>query len=86
MGAGLSAAQVLVEEKDMQKYQFTGHLSPLPPGVKLPLQISGDVYLASDVEGEIILKDAIIAELKTSVATLNRSNLRLRRKVDRLSS
>jgi hypothetical protein len=70
----------------MQKYQFTGHLSPLPPGVKLPLQISGDVYLAREVEDCIVLKDAIIAELKASVATLNRSNLRLRRKIDRLSS
>lgn len=36
----------------MQKYQFTGHLSPLPPGVKLPLQLSGDVYLASEVDAD----------------------------------
>lgn len=34
----------------MQKYEFTGHLSPLPPGVKVPLQISGDVYIANDVQ------------------------------------
>lgn len=34
----------------MQKYGFTGHLSPLPPGVKLPLQISGNVYVAADVD------------------------------------
>lgn len=32
----------------MQKYEFTGHLNPLPPGIKLPLQISGEVCLAAD--------------------------------------
>lgn len=43
-------------------------------------------YLAREVDGEMILKDAIIAELKQSVATLSRSNTRLRQKIDRLSS
>ena len=43
-------------------------------------------YLARDVDSEMILKDAIIAELKQSVATLSRSNTRLRQKIDRLSS
>lgn len=33
----------------MKVYDFTGHLSPLPPGVKLPLQLSGKVCLAADV-------------------------------------
>ena len=33
----------------MNVYDFTGHLSPLPPGVKLPLQLSGKVCLAADV-------------------------------------
>lgn len=61
----------------MQKYKFTGHLSPLPPGVKLPLQISGDVYLASDVEslrasyqaalGGIEYREARIAELQEAL-------------------
>jgi len=34
----------------MKKYQFTGHLSPLPQGVRLPLQLSGEVYLVSEVD------------------------------------
>lgn len=41
----------------MKIYDFTGHLSPLPPGIRLPLQISGKVCLASDVRdihGELI--------------------------------
>ena len=33
----------------MKLYDFTGHLSPLPPGIKLPMQISGKVCLPSDV-------------------------------------
>jgi hypothetical protein len=37
----------------MQRYQFTGHLSPLPPGVKLPLQLSGEVYLPADVDAHV---------------------------------
>lgn len=47
---------------------------------------AGIVYLARDVDSEMILKDAIIAELKQSVATLSRSNTRLRQKIDRLTS
>lgn len=38
-------------------YDFTGHLNPLPPGIRLPLQISGKVCLAADVReihGELI--------------------------------
>jgi len=34
----------------MKKYQFTGHLTPLPPGVRLSLQLSGEVYLVSEVD------------------------------------
>lgn len=38
-------------------------------------------YDAAHVDGEMILKDAIIADLKQSIATLS-----LRQKIDRLSS
>ena len=44
-----------------------------------------ELYLARDVDSELISKDAIIAELKQSIATLSRSNTRLRQKIDRLS-
>lgn len=37
----------------MKKYEFTGHLWPLPPGVKLPLELSGEVYLVHDVDERI---------------------------------
>lgn len=84
----------------MQKYKFTGHLSPLPPGVKLPLEISGEVYLAADVDAKFKEYDddnlalsqsvttlgARIAELEKHNATLERSNNRLRQKLGRLSS
>jgi hypothetical protein len=74
----------------MQKYQFTGHLSPLPPGVKLPLQIFGEVYLVTEVEEMVdrLLSDknTRIAQLEHLNATLERSNKRLRQKIDRLSS
>ncbi len=33
-------------------YHFSGHLNPLPPGISLGLQISGDVCLASDVRSQ----------------------------------
>jgi hypothetical protein len=46
---------------------------------------AGIVYLARDVEGEMVLKAAIIAELQHTVATLERSNNRLRNKIDRMS-
>ncbi len=34
----------------MRLYDFTGHLSPLPPGINLPMQISGKVCLPADIE------------------------------------
>lgn len=37
----------------MKLYQFTGHLSPTPPGM-IPLQMSGEVYLAAEVRRELI--------------------------------
>lgn len=37
----------------MKLYQFTGHLTPTPPGM-LPMQMSGPVYLASEVRSEIL--------------------------------
>lgn len=45
-----------------------------------------ELYLAREVDSAMILKDAIISELKQSIATLSRSNTRLRQKLDRLSS
>lgn len=33
----------------MKIYQFSGHLSPLPPGINLPMQISGEVCLPADL-------------------------------------
>jgi hypothetical protein len=78
----------------MKKYQFTGHLSPLPPGVNLPLQLSGEVYLASEVETFAASCAMTSADanrlglenddLRKQVATLERSNNRLRQKLDRL--
>ena len=46
----------------MKRYQFNGHLSPTPSGM-LPLQMSGDVYLASEV-------DAFIRESRTELIRL----------------
>jgi hypothetical protein len=79
----------------MQQYHFTGHLSPLPPGVKLPLQLSGQVYLASDVDpvresyqaaiDGIAYRDREITELRSLVKVLQRSNDRLRKKLDKCS-
>lgn len=37
----------------MKLYQFSGHLHPTPAGM-LPLQMSGEVYLAADVRRELI--------------------------------
>ncbi|HEX5461863.1 MAG TPA: hypothetical protein VFX20_18005 [Steroidobacteraceae bacterium] len=37
----------------MKRYRFTGHLTPTPAGM-LPMQMSGEVYLASDVTRELI--------------------------------
>jgi hypothetical protein len=34
----------------MKLYDFTGHLRPLPPGIDLPIQISGKVCLPQDIQ------------------------------------
>lgn len=47
----------------MQKYQFTGHLRPLPPGIKQPFEISGEVYLPSDVEARIRLLETALTKI-----------------------
>lgn len=39
----------------MKQYSFNGHLSPTPTGM-LPLQMSGEIYLAGDVRA--LLRDA----------------------------
>lgn len=62
----------------MKKYQFTGHLTPLPPGVKLPIQISGDVYLPADVEAKIASLNEVHSIER---ARLNREIEKLRRKL-----
>jgi hypothetical protein len=88
--------QVLVEDLTMQKY-ILGASPTKQTAMIRPFDdtgVTGDwrefnagiVSLERDVDSEMILKDAIIAELKQSIATLNRSNMRLRQKIDRLSS
>lgn len=37
----------------MKRYRFSGHLHPTPPGM-LPCSMSGEVYLASEVQHELI--------------------------------
>lgn len=57
-------AQTRRGAKAMIRYRFTGHLTPLPPGIKLPLELSGEVYLPSEVETEIArIKGAHAAEV-----------------------
>lgn len=67
----------------MKKYQFTGHLSPLPPGVKHPLQLSGEVYLVSEVDQELELRHSIaqreIARLNAQISKLLDTNRRLKK-------
>lgn len=54
----------------IQKYQFSGHLSPRPPGTEQAMcQLGGEVYLASDVSevlrelvGGAAVKAPILAE------------------------
>lgn len=68
----------------MKKYQFSGHLSPLPPGVRLPLQLYGEVYLASEVEDELKSRDAahakVVAELHERIRKLTTRTMRFRRR------
>jgi hypothetical protein len=38
----------------MKRYQFTGHLSPRPPGTERAMcELSGEVYLAAEVQAEL---------------------------------
>jgi hypothetical protein len=48
----------------MQQYDFTGHLTPLPPGVKLPLQLSGKVYLVQEVDERVAQMQAALKEIR----------------------
>jgi hypothetical protein len=79
----------------MQKYHFSGHLSPRPKGTEHAMcALSGDVYLAADVDARIgqleheldIRKAAVDAQmsLMAQIRTLTKSNARLRQKIDRL--
>lgn len=60
----------------MQSYKFTGHLSPLPPGIKLPLELSGTVYLPTEVEATIA---AYKDQIERMQATLNTMSDTIRR-------
>lgn len=68
----------------MKTYHFSGHLHPLPPGIKLSLQLSGDVCLPSDVEAELqALRDAHRVEcemLRRRIALLERNNAILKKR------
>lgn len=44
----------------MKLYRFNGHLSPTPQGM-LPMQMSGDVYLAAEVRSVLIKLAADLA-------------------------
>lgn len=50
----------------MKKYQFTGHLSPTPKGM-MPLQMSGEVYLAADVERVLREQRRILVNLASDM-------------------
>lgn len=69
----------------MRRYHFTGHLSPLPPGIRLPLELSGEVYLVSEVEAELKARDIAhqreIAQLHERIrkVTFKSMNFRKRR-------
>lgn len=71
----------------MIKYLFTGHLTPLPPGIKLPLALSGEVYLPNEVEAEIAkLKKAHaaeVAELHERIRKLIKSSMGHRKRKSR---
>ncbi len=56
----------------MQKYHFSGHLNPTPPGYK-PFQLSGDVYLAADVDATVALYIKQIKEQQSQVNLLSAS-------------
>lgn len=68
----------------MKKYQFTGHLSPLPPGIRLGLQISGEVYLVGEVEEELERRDTAhakqVAELNERIRKLTTRTMRFRQR------
>lgn len=55
----------------MQQYDFTGHLTPLPPGLKLPLQISGKVYLVTEVDARIAELELALNQIINSVVDEN---------------
>lgn len=54
----------------MKLYRFNGHLSPTPQGM-LPMQMSGDVYLAADVRRELIklASDLVCGKLLPEIDT-----------------
>ncbi len=54
----------------MKLYHFNGHLSPTPSGM-LPLQMSGEVYLAAEVRRELIklASDLVCGKLLPEIDT-----------------
>jgi hypothetical protein len=65
----------------MQQYDFTGHLRPLPPGVKLPIELCGKVYLVTDVLDELKKRDDEIKRLQAGVRMLENANAALGKKI-----
>lgn len=67
----------------MRRYQFTGHLSPRPPGIRLGLELSGEVYLVNEVEDGLKARDAAhakqVAELNERIRKLTTRTMRFRR-------
>lgn len=63
----------------MRKYHFTGHLNPLPPGITCGLQLSGDVYLPSEVDAQIAQMEQ---RHRDEVTRLHRQITKLRGQLD----
>lgn len=72
----------------MIKYLFTGHLTPRPAGTERAMcQLSGEVYLAVDVEKELQDRtrthECQIAELHERIRKLTRRTMGFRKRKQR---
>ena len=70
----------------MKRYLFTGHLSPKPPGTERAMcQLSGEVYLAMEVDAEfreLARVQAIeVQRLQARAAALGRRVIELKSKL-----
>ena len=81
----MAPAQRVVEKKVMQKYAIINTCGHEECGQREPDPYGG-YYLASDVDARIAELEMQLAEAKGHIETLDRSNDRLRQKIDRLSS